>query len=122
MFNSTILGDVSLQATHLEARGKNVNPEAGGISKYSISKNKEKKKLKWKERKANTIKKDKTSCTHCKNEGHDEAHYWFFHPELKPKKFDGKENKNATTIQQDLGLDLGNETTVTATSIKGCQL
>ena len=30
MFNPTSLDDVSVQATHLEARGKNVNPEVGG--------------------------------------------------------------------------------------------
>ena len=74
MFNPTSLDDVSVQATHLEARGKNVNPEVGGSSKYSVIKSKEKKKLKWKERKENTVKKDKPSCTHCKKEGHDEAH------------------------------------------------
>ena len=51
MFNPTSLDDVSVQATHLEATGKNVNPKVGGSSKYSISKSKEKKKLKWKERK-----------------------------------------------------------------------
>lgn len=57
VFNPTSLNDVSVQATHLEARGKNVNPEVGGSSKYYVSKNKEKKKLKWKDRKVNTIKK-----------------------------------------------------------------
>jgi hypothetical protein len=119
MFNPTSLDDVSVQATHLEARGKNVNPEVGGSSKYSVSKSKEKKKLKWKERKANTVKKDKPSCTHCKKEGHDEAHCWFLHPELKPKKFGGKKKKNVAAIQQDLGSDSGDETTVTATGIKG---
>jgi len=66
MFNPTSLDDVLVQATHLEARGKNVNPEVGGSSKYSVSKNKEKKKPKWKERKENTVEKDKPSCTHCK--------------------------------------------------------
>ena len=74
MFNPTSLDDVLVQATHLEARGKNVNPEVGGTSKYFVSKRKEKKKLKWKERKANIVKKDKPSCTHCKKEGHNEAH------------------------------------------------
>ena len=103
MFNHTILDDVLVQATHLEARGKNANPEWWGSFKYSISKSKEKKKLKWKERKANTVNKDKPSCTHCKKEGHDEAHYQFFHPEWKPKKFGGKEEKNDAAIQQHLG-------------------
>ena len=63
MFNPTSLDDVSVQATHLEARDKNVNPEVGGSYKYSVSKSKEKKKLKWKDRKENTIKKDTPSCT-----------------------------------------------------------
>jgi len=67
----------------------------------------------------NIVKKDKHSCTHCKKEGHDEAHCWFLHPELKPKKFGGKEKKNAATIQQDLGSNSGDETTVTAIGIKG---
>jgi len=74
MFNPTSLDDVSVQATHLEARGKNVNPEIGGSSKSSASKNKEKKKLKWKERKTNVVQKDKPSCTHCNKDGHDDAH------------------------------------------------
>jgi len=122
MFNPTSLDDVSVQATHLEARGKNVNPEVGGSSKYSVSKSKEKKKLKQKERKANTVKKDKPSFTHYKKEGHNEAHCWSLHPERKPKKFGCKKKKNDVAIQQDLGLDSDDETIVTVTGIKGCQL
>jgi len=44
MFNPTSIAEVSIQATHLEARGKNVNPEIGGSSKPTASKNKEKRK------------------------------------------------------------------------------
>ena len=44
MFNLTSIDEVSIQATHLEARGKNVNPEVGGSSKPTASKNKEKRK------------------------------------------------------------------------------
>ena len=66
MFNATSLDDVLVQATHLEARGKNVNPEIEGSSKPSASKKKEKKKLRCKERKRNALQNDKTSCTHCK--------------------------------------------------------
>eukprot|EP00253_Pinus_taeda_P022396 PITA_22396 len=119
MFNPTSLDDVSVQATHIEARGKNVNLEVGGSSKYSVSKSKEKKTLKWKERKANTVQKDKPSCTHCKKEGHYEAHYWSLHLERKPKKFGGRKKKNVVAIQQDLGSDSGDETKVTTTGIKG---
>ena len=96
-----------------------MNPEIGGSSKPITSKNKEKKKQKWKERKENTVQKDKPSCTHCKKVGHDDEHCWSLHLELKPKKFDGKRKKTASAIQKYLGLDLGDETTVTATSIKG---
>lgn len=41
------------------------------------------------------------------------------HLEQKAKKFDGKERKNVVAIQQDLGSDSGDETTATATCIKG---
>lgn len=65
MFNPTSLDDVLVQATHLESRGKNVNPEVGGTSKYSVSKSKVKKNLKWKEMKANIVKEGEES-KHCK--------------------------------------------------------
>ena len=119
MFNPTSLDDVSLQATHLDVGGKNVNPEVRGSPKPSASKNKEKKKLKWKERKTNAVQEDKPSCTHCKKDGHDDVHCWSLHSELKPKKFGGKKKKTAATIQKDLGSDLGDETTITAIGIKG---
>ena len=54
MFNLTSIDEVLFQATHLEARGKNGHPEVGGSSKPIASENKEKRKHKWKERKANT--------------------------------------------------------------------
>ena len=44
MFNSTSIDEVSIQATHLEARGKNENPEVGGPSQPTASKSKEKRK------------------------------------------------------------------------------
>eukprot|EP00253_Pinus_taeda_P024389 PITA_24389 len=44
MFNPTSIDEVSVQAMHLEARGKNGNPEVGGSSKPIASKNKEKRK------------------------------------------------------------------------------
>ena len=119
MFNPTSLDDVSVQATHLEARGKNVNPKIGGSSKPFASKKKEKKKLKQKERKTNDVQKDKPSCTHCKKDGHEDEHYWSLHPELKPKKFSGKKKKTPTAIQKDLGSDSGDETIVIAIGIKG---
>ena len=47
MFNPTSIDEVSVQATHLEARANNVNPEIGGSSKPTARKNKEKRKQKW---------------------------------------------------------------------------
>jgi len=41
------------------------------------------------------------------------------HPKLRPKKSEGKKKKTATAIQKDLGLDLGDETTIVATGIEG---
>jgi len=83
------------------------------------SNNKEKRKEKWKARKANTAQKIKHSCTHCKKDGHDDEHCWILHPELRPKKLEGKKKKVAATIQNDLGSNSGDETTIAATSIKG---
>ena len=96
-----------------------MNPKIRGSSKPSTSKKKEKKKLKWKERKENDVHKDKTSCTHCKKDGHDDEHYWSLHLELKPKTFGGKKKKTAAAIQKDLGSDSGDETIVTTIGIKG---
>ena len=96
-----------------------MNPEIGGSSKLTASKNKEKRKQKWKGRKENVVQKYKHSCTHCKKDGHDDEHCWSLHPELKPKKFDGKKKKTDAAIQKDLGSDSGDETIDTSTGIKG---
>jgi len=77
MFNPTIIDEVFVQATHLEARGKNGNPEVGRSYKPIASKNKEKIKQKLKERKANTAQKSKFSCTHYMKDWHDDEHCWF---------------------------------------------
>ena len=66
IFNPTNLDDVSVQATHLESRGKNVSHDVGKSSKSTEIENKEKNKQKWKEKKAKTMKKEKSACTHCK--------------------------------------------------------
>eukprot|EP00253_Pinus_taeda_P010879 PITA_10879 len=118
MFNPTSIDEVSVQANYLEARGKNGNLEVGGPSQPTVSKIKEKRKHKWKARKVNTAQKGKSSCTHCKKEGHDDEHCWILHPELRLKKFEGKKKKTDATIQKDLGLDLGDETIIAATGIK----
>ena len=80
-----------------------MNLEIGESSKPNASKKKEKRKQKWKESKENAIQKTKSSSTHCKKDGHDDEHYWILHPELKPKKYDGKKKKVAVAIQKNLG-------------------
>ena len=57
MFNPTSIDEVYVQATRLEARGKNGNPEVGGPSQPTIRKSKEKRKQKWEARKANTAER-----------------------------------------------------------------
>ena len=69
MFNPTSIDEVSVQATHLEARGKNGSPEVGGSSQPTASKNKEKRKQKWKARKANTAQKAKLHALTVKRRG-----------------------------------------------------
>jgi len=119
IFNPTSIDEVSIQATPLEARGNNGNPKVGGLSQPTVSKSKEKRKQKWKARKANTAQKGKASHTWCKKEGHDDEHCWIFHPELRPKKPKGKRKRTATAIQKDLRLDLGDETIIATICIKG---
>eukprot|EP00253_Pinus_taeda_P006067 PITA_06067 len=114
----TSIDEVSIQETHLEARGKNVNPKVGGSSKPTARKIKEKRKQKWKERKINTVQKTKSSCTHCKKDGHDDEHCWILHPELRLKKFEGKKKKIVVVIQKDLGSDSADETTILSIGIK----
>ena len=119
MFNPTSIDEVYVQATHLESRGKNGNPEVGGPSQPTVSKSKEKRKQKWKERKANTAQKGQASFTHCKKEGRDDEHCWILHLELRPKKSKGKKKKIVAAIQKDLGSNSGDETIITTTSMKG---
>eukprot|EP00253_Pinus_taeda_P033506 PITA_33506 len=119
MFNPTSIDEVSVQATHLEVGGKNGNPEVGGPSHPTVSKIKEKRKQKWKARKANTAQKGKASCIDCKKDGHDDEHCWILHPELRPKKSEGKKKKIVAAIQKDLGSNSGDETIIAATGIKG---
>ena len=79
MFNPNNLDDVCVQATHLEARGKNT-PEEGSKNPFK-SKGKEK-SFKGKVNKNSSIKKegDKVTCMHCSREGRNEAHSWKLHP------------------------------------------
>ena len=64
MFNPTSLDEVFVQATHLEARGKNISEE--GRKKPFKGKNKEK-TSKGKNKKNASVKKEgeKVLCKHC---------------------------------------------------------
>ena len=60
------------------------------------------------------------SCTHCKREGHDEDHCWKLHPQLRPKRFNGKgKQKKVATTQQDLGSNSSDETLITGVGARG---
>jgi hypothetical protein len=120
MFNPTSLDEVCVQTTHLESRGKNVNVDFVKPFKPTEGKFKGKGKEKFKGNKYNTLKKEKPTCTHCKKEGHSEDRCWILHLELKPTKFGNKGKPKTTTIAQtNLGSNLGDETKVTVTGIKG---
>ena len=99
MFNPTSLDEVCVQTTQLEARGKNI-PQEGRKNSF-ISGDEGKSKFKWKGKKNAYVKKEgeKLTCKHCSKEGHDEAHCWKLHPEMKPKNFNnkGKQKTTATT-------------------------
>jgi hypothetical protein len=105
MFNPSNLDEVCVQATHLEARGRN-EPQEG--SKKSLNGDKGKRKFEGNGKKNASVKKerDKISCKHCSKDGHDEDHCWKIHPEKRPKNFNNKEKPNiVATVQQDLGYD-----------------
>lgn len=90
MFNPTILDEVCVNATHLEARGKNISQE--GSKKPFKSGDKGEGKFKGKGKKNASIKKEgeKLTCNHCSKEGHNEDHCWKLQPEMKPKKLNNK--------------------------------
>lgn len=83
MFNPTSLDEVCVQATHLEARGKQ-NLDGNGESEF---------KRKWKKkRNANSRKeKGKCLCKNCSKTSHDEDHCWKLHPKLKIENFKAKD-------------------------------
>ena len=119
MFNPNNLDDVCVQATHLEARGKNT-PKDGSKNPFKGKGNE--KGSKGKGNKNASIKKEgeKLTWKHCSKEGHNEAHCWKLHTEMKPKKFNNKgKQKTTATTQQDLGSDSGDETKITTMSMKG---
>jgi hypothetical protein len=69
-----------------------------------------------------TRKEERSSCKHCKKEGHDDDRCWQLHLEKRPKWF--KENKGrqtiaATTQPIDLGSDSGDESKVSLVDMTG---
>jgi len=60
--------------------------------------------------------KERPTCSHCQRIGHDESKCWKLHPELNPKIFlkEKDENKAISEVQQDLGLDSGDERRIIA--------
>jgi hypothetical protein len=120
MFNPTSLDEVCVQATHLEARGKNTFDE--GRNKFFKGKNKDK-PFKGKGKKNASVKQEgeKIICKHCSKEGHEEKNCWKLHPEKRNQfnKNKGKKKTAATTTTpQDLGDDSGDETKIAAMGLK----
>ena len=114
LFNPKSLDEVCVQATHLEARGKNISDE--GRNKIFKGKNKEK-TSNGKGKKNASIKKEgeKMVCKHCSREGHDENHCWKLNPKKRPKHQNNKgKQKIAATTQHDLGEDSSDESKITA--------
>jgi hypothetical protein len=122
MFNPSNLDEVCVQATHLEARGRNDTHE--GNKKNFSHGDKGKKNFKGNGRKNVVVKKEgeKFTCKHCSKDGHDEDHCWKLHPERRPKKFGNNnkgKSKTAATVQHDLGSDSGDETKITTMGYQG---
>jgi hypothetical protein len=122
MFNPSNLDEVCVQATHLEARGRNDTHE--GNKKTFNHGDKGKKKFKGNGKKNVVVKKEgeKFTCKHFSKDGHDEDHCWKLHPERRPKKFGNNnkgKSKTAATIQHDLGSDSGDEMKITAMGYQG---
>ena len=92
MFNPTSPDEVCVQATHLEARGKNISKE--GRKKPFKGKNKEK-TSKGKRKNNASVKKEGENLVYknCSKEGHDENHCWKLQPKMRPKKYNNKGNK-----------------------------
>jgi hypothetical protein len=120
MFNPSNLDEVCVQATHLEARGRNETHE-GNKNPFSHG-DKGKRKFKGKGKKNFVVNKEgeKFTCKHCSKDGHDEDHCWKLYPERRPKKFGNKgKSKTTATIQHDLGSDSDDEMKITIMGYQG---
>lgn len=96
----------------LKQEGKKVQEEG---KKKPFQSGEKGNKSKGKQKKIASVKKegDKPVCKNCSKEGHDEAHFWKLHPELRLKKFNNKGKQKANiVIQQGLGSNSGDETKI----------
>jgi hypothetical protein len=85
MLNPSNLDEVCVQATHLEARGRNETHE--GKKKPFSHGDKGKRNFKGNGKNNVVVKREeeKFACKHCSKDGHDEDHCWKLHPERRPK-------------------------------------
>lgn len=84
MFSPMYLDKLCDQATHLNERGKNIQEQGKKKPFQSVEKGNN---FKGKQKKNAYVKKEgeRPMCKNCSKEGHDEAHCWKLHPELRPK-------------------------------------
>ena len=83
MFEPTTIDLASVQAIHLENKGRNDKYDHSKKPPFKPSNGKFKGKGKGKEKKMKSTKKDKGEkpyCTHYKKEGHDDDHCWKLYP------------------------------------------
>jgi len=93
LFEPTTIDLASVNAIHLENRGKNERDNHFKKPPFKPPNGKPKVKGKGKEKKTTSTKKYEGEipyCTHCKKEGHDDDHCWKLYPEKRPKKYGGK--------------------------------
>jgi len=114
MFGPNNIDEVYVQATYIETRKI-------GVSVLGESSSKKEGKGKGNGNKANstTVKEDNLSCKRCKKEGHDDEHFWKFHPDKRPKWFKERKTFVVVALPTDLGSDSGDETKVTVVGLSG---
>ena len=121
LFEPTTIDSASVNAIHIENRGKNERDDHSRKPPFKPPNNKSKEKWKGKEKKMAVAKEGEMSyCNHCKKEGHIDDRYWKQHPEKRLKKYGGKgKPKTMATTQQDLGSNSRDEVFITAAGTKG---
>ena len=109
LFEPTTIDSASVEAIHLENRGKNERDDHFKKPPFKPPNGKPKVNGKGKEKMTASTKKDEGErlyFNHCKKEGHSDDHCWKQHLEKCPKKYGGKgKKKTMAAAQQDLGSD-----------------